>query len=40
MLFNIHFQKWPLIEENDETIYSKIQGVSGNEIKNVKILNR
>ena len=38
VLFNIHFQKWPkvTVEDNDETIYTKIYKGSGNEIKNSK----
>ena len=36
MLLNIHFQKWSKVtpEDNDETIYSKINKGSGKEIKN------
>ena len=36
MLLNIHFQKWSKVtlEDNDETIYSKINKGSRKEIKN------
>ena len=40
VLFNIHFQKRSkvAVEDNDETIYTKIYKGSGNEIKNSKFL--
>ena len=42
MLFNIHFQKWSkvTVEDNDDTICTKIYKGSGNKIKNLKILGQ